>query len=455
MDMSGPVAIFLFFLLLLVDMFFYGFDAAIDNLNEKEILHKAEEEKDRRSMRLSEMISRPGIYINTVQLVITLINILMGAFYLNIWLQTIDKGLHVINVGGMSLENVPTGVLSGIATVLSFIAMIYILLTFGVLIPRKMASRQPEKWAYACIDPIYIITRLLAPLTGLVNLTAKGILFLFGVRNNTDENDVTEEEIINMVQEGHEQGVIQASEAEMITNIFEFDDKVAADIMTHRTAVLALDGEITLKEALDFVVKEANYSRFPVYEEDIDNIIGILHMRDMLHYTDSKEHLNTPIKKIKGLLRSPHFIPETKNINSLFKEMQSQKIHIELVVDEYGQLAGIVTMEDILEEIVGNILDEYDKEEPDIVSRKNGTYELTGLTLLDDVEETLGVEFDKEDKDNFDTLNGFMVSRLGHIPKPGEKGSVRIGDYLLKIMKVENKVIQTVLAIPLPKEEKK
>ena len=258
-----------------------------------------------------------------------------------------------------------------------------------------------------------------------------------------------------MVNEGHEQGVLEASEAEMITNIFEFDDKVAADIMTHRTAVLALDGEITLKEALDFVVKEANYPRFPVYEEDIDNIIGILHMRDMLHYTDSKEHLNTPIKKIKGLLRSPHFIPETKNINSLFKEMQSQKIHIELVVDEYGQLAGIVTMEDILEEIVGNILDEYDKEEPDIVSRKNGTYELTGLTLLDDVEETLGVEFDKEDKDNFDTLNGFMVSRLGHIPKAGEKGSVRIGDYLLKIMKVENKVIQTVLAIPLPKEEKK
>ena len=264
---------------------------------------------------------------------------------------------------------------------------------------------------------------------------------------------MTEEDIMYMVNEGHEQGVLEASEAEMITNIFEFDDKVAADIMTHRTAVIALDGEMTLKEALDFVVKEANYSRFPVYSEDIDNIIGILHMRDMLHYTDSKDHLNTPIAKIKGLLRSPHFIPETKNINALFKEMQSQKIHIELVVDEYGQLAGIVTMEDILEEIVGNILDEYDKEEPDIVSRKNGTYELTGLTLLDDVEETLGVEFDKEDKDNFDTLNGFMVSRIGHIPKVGEKGSVRIGDYLLKIMKVENKVIQTVLAIPLPKEK--
>ena len=175
MDVNGPVAIFLFFLLLVVDMFFYGFDAAIDSLNEKEILHKAEEEKDRRSIRLNEMISRPGIYINTVQLVITLINILMGAFYLNIWLQAIDKGLHVISVGGMNLENVPAGVISGVATVLSFIALIYILLTFGVLIPRKMASRRPEKWAYACINPIYAITRLLSPLTGLVNLTAKGI----------------------------------------------------------------------------------------------------------------------------------------------------------------------------------------------------------------------------------------------------------------------------------------
>ena len=149
------------------------------------------------------------------------------------------------------------------------------------------------------------------------------------------------------------------------------------------------------------------------------------------------------------------FTLESEPIRQLLTQLQKAKTHIAVVVDEHGGTCGIVTMEDILEEIVGNILDEYDKEEPDIVSRKNGTYELTGLTLLDDVEETLGVEFDKEDKDNFDTLNGFMVSRIGHIPKVGEKGSVRIGDYLLKIMKVENKVIQTVLAIPLPKEEKK
>ena len=427
MDMSGPVAIFLFFLLLLVDMFFYGFDAAIDNLNEKEILHKAEEEKDRRSMRLSEMISRPGIYINTVQLVITLINILMGAFYLNIWLQTIDKGLHVINVGGMSLENVPTGVLSGIATVLSFIAMIYILLTFGVLIPRKMASRQPEKWAYACIDPIYIITRLLAPLTGLVNLTAKGILFLFGVRNNTDENDVTEEEIINMVQEGHEQGVIQASEAEMISNIFEYGDKEAQDIMTHRGSIVAIDGETKLKDAIASMLGGKN-SRYPVYEENIDHIIGILHLKDAMRFHISDDKLDLPIAKLDGLLRE----------------------QMAIVVDEYGQTDGLIAMEDILEEIVGNIMDEYDEDQEYIKNRGKGEYVMEGKTPLKEVEELLGITFDEEE---FETLNGFLISRLDRIPEPDEQFDVDYKGYNFKILSVVKKMIGSVLVRKLPEEK--
>ena len=179
-----------------------------------------------------------------------------------------------------------------------------------VLIPRKMASRQPEKWAYACIDPIYIITRLLAPLTGLVNLTAKGILFLFGVRNNTDENDVTEEEIINMVQEGHEQGVIQASEAEMISNIFEYGDKEAQDIMTHRGSIVAIDGETKLKDAIASMLGGKN-SRYPVYEENIDHIIGILHLKDAMRFHISDDKLDLPIAKLDGLLREPYFVPQS------------------------------------------------------------------------------------------------------------------------------------------------
>lgn len=449
MDISGPVAILLFFLLLLVDMFFYGFDAAIDNLNEKEILHKAEEEKDRWSVRLSEMVSRPGIYINTVQLVITLINILMGAFYLNIWLQAIDNGLHVINVGGLSLQNVPTGVISGIATVLSFVAMIYILLTFGVLIPRKMASRKPEKWAYACIDPIFWITRLLSPLTGLVNLTAKGILFLFGVRNNVDENDVTEEEIINMVQEGHEQGVIQASEAEMISNIFEYGDKEAQDIMTHRGSIVAIDGETKLKDAIASMLGGKN-SRYPVYEENIDHIIGILHLKDAMRFHISDDKLDVPIAKLDGLLREPYFVPQTKNIDELFKEMQSQKLQMVIVVDEYGQTDGLIAMEDILEEIVGNIMDEYDEDQEYIKNRGKGEYVMEGKTPLKEVEELLDITFDEEE---FETLNGFLISRLDRIPEPDEQFDVDYKGYNFKILSVVKKMIGSVLVKKLPEEK--
>ena len=425
MDISGPVAILLFFLLLLVDMFFYGFDAAIDNLNEKEILHKAEEEKDRRSVRLSEMVSRPGIYINTVQLVITLINILMGAFYLNIWLQAIDNGLHVINVGGLSLQNVPTGVISGIATVLSFVAMIYILLTFGVLIPRKMTTRKPEKCAYACIDPIIRNTILLT--------------------NNT----VTEEEIINMVQEGHEQGVIQASEAEMISNIFEYGDKEAQDIMTHRGSIVAIDGETKLKDAIASMLEGKN-SRYPVYEENIDHIIGILHLKDAMRFHISDDKLDLPIAKLDGLLREPYFVPQTKNIDELFKEMQSQKLQMVIVVDEYGQTDGLIAMEDILEEIVGNIMDEYDEDQEYIKNRGKGEYVMEGKTPLKEVEELLDITFDEEE---FETLNGFLISRLDRIPEPDEQFDVDYKGYNFKILSVVKKMIGSVLVRKLPEKK--
>ena len=444
-DGNSWIGIVLFAASVILFAVMYGFGAAVQALNTS-ALEDERDEGNKRAEKLLKIQEDPYLFIRTNQLATSILTLAMGASSLAFVVKKLTAliGTHT---------QIPHPAAVGIAYIAGLVGIAFLLTGLGIVIPKRIAAKSPIRFCYKVLPLVELVTKCLFPFAWLMDQFAYISLKAVGIDIREKDDNVTEEDIMYMVNEGHEQGVLEASEAEMITNIFEFDDKVAADIMTHRTAVIALDGEMTLKEALDFVVKEANYSRFPVYSEDIDNIIGILHMRDMLHYTDSKDHLNTPIAKIKGLLRSPHFIPETKNINALFKEMQSQKIHIELVVDEYGQLAGIVTMEDILEEIVGNILDEYDKEEPDIVSRKNGTYELTGLTLLDDVEETLGVEFDKEDKDNFDTLNGFMVSRIGHIPKVGEKGSVRIGDYLLKIMKVENKVIQTVLASPLPKEK--
>lgn len=446
-DGNSWIGIVLFAASVILFAVMYGFGAAVQALNTS-ALEDERDEGNKRAEKLLKIQEDPYLFIRTNQLATSILTLAMGACSL-LWTVKKISGVLRMHTG------LPYHAGLVIAYAAGLIIIAFLLTVLGIVIPKRIAAKSPIRFCYKALPLVEFVTKCLFPFAWLMDQSAYLALKAVGINIREKDDNVTEEDIMYMVNEGHEQGVLEASEAEMITNIFEFDDKIAADIMTHRTAIIALDGEMTLKQALDFVVKEANYSRFPVYEEDIDNIIGVLHMRDMLHYTDSKEHLNMPIRKIKGLLRSPHFIPETKNINALFKEMQSQKIHIELVVDEYGQLAGIVTMEDILEEIVGNILDEYDKEEPDIVSKKNGTYELTGLTPLDDVEETLGVEFEKEDKDNFDTLNGFMVSKIGHIPKNGETGSVRIGDYLLKIMKVENKVIQTVLAIPLPKEEKK
>lgn len=251
-----------------------------------------------------------------------------------------------------------------------------------------------------------------------------------------------------MVNEGHEQGVLEADEAEMISNIVELGDKQAGDIMTRRRNVAALPVSMSLGEAVDYILSEGVNSRFPVYGEDIDDIRGILHLRDAMTCAQSPKNREKRLDQVEGLLRTAHFIPETRNINPLFKEMQSQKIHMEIVVDEYGQTAGIVTMEDILEEIVGNILDEYDEDEEMISRREDGSFVFDGLTPLEDVSKELKLAFDGEDSENFDTLNGFLVSRLNRVPKEGETPQVRYGGYLFQIVSVENKVIRSVSVTP-------
>lgn len=266
------------------------------------------------------------------------------------------------------------------------------------------------------------------------------------------QENVTEEDIMTMVNEGHEQGVLKAGEAKMITNIFELDDKEAGDIMTHRKNITALDGSMPLNEAARFVLKEGNNSRYPVYGKDLDDIIGTLHMRDVLVHAENEQESGIAIEKVPGLLREAHFIPETRNINSLFKEMQSQKIHMEIVIDEYGQTAGLVTMEDILEEIVGNIMDEYDVDEEFIVQSGDGLL-MSGMTPLEDAQEALGITFPEEDMDTYDTINGLLISRLDRIPQEEEQPEVRYMGLLFEVVKVENKMIHSVRVKPIPEEE--
>ena len=257
-----------------------------------------------------------------------------------------------------------------------------------------------------------------------------------------NSEDVTEKEIISMVNEGHEQGVLQASEVEMIHNIFEFADKEAKDIMTHRKQITAIDGSLSYTETVSFMI-ESGKSRFPVYLDDIDNIIGVLHIKDAFAFSQRNEMFRTSIKDIPDLIREVEFVPETMNINTLFKKMQREKNHLVIVVDEYGQTSGLVALEDILEEIVGNIEDEHDEEEDEmILETNNGSYLMDGLTELSDVIELLHIPVEE---DSFDTLNGLLISLLGKIPADGEQSEIDAYGYKFCIQKVEDKIIREVL----------
>lgn len=259
-------------------------------------------------------------------------------------------------------------------------------------------------------------------------------------KNHVSEDDVIEEEIISMVKEGHEQGVLLESEAKMIHNIFEYVDKEAKDIMTHRKNIVAIDGEMSFYDMVAYV-DDTGKSRFPVYIGDIDNIIGVLHIKDAFLFCQRNEVFRTPVKDIPELIRDVDFITETIKINNLFKKMQSEKSHICIVVDEYGQTSGLVAMEDILEEIVGEIEDEHDEEEQTFSVDSDGSYTFDGLTELRDVLEVVELPIEE---DSFETLNGYVISLLEKVPNDGECETVVAHGYRFEIQCVENRIIREV-----------
>ena len=291
----------------------------------------------------------------------------------------------------------------------------------------------------------------------VILLLCIGVL-LYGMKNNKKtldgilgNDDVTEEEIISMVREGHEQGTILASEAELIHNVFEFDDKEVKDIMTHRKNIVSLEGSMSFIDAIEFII-DTGKSRFPVYENDVDSIIGVLHIKDAFTFIEKYEVYRSSIKDIDGLIRPVDFIPETVNINDLFKKMQSKKSHLAMVVDEYGQISGLIAMEDILEELVGNIEDEHDEEENYIRKNDDETFIMDGMTEFSDVKEALSLPVDD---DAYETLNGFIISLSDKIPEEGDKTVISAYGYRFSVMSVEDKVIKQVMIKKLAPEEKK
>ena len=443
-------AILILILFVAIDAVFFGFGAATQVVNVTELEQKMED-GDRKAGRILRIVNRPGGFVNSIQILSLLIGVITGSGILMLVRRTAGDPASLTH---RLLEACGSRTLAILVMTafLWFLAAI-LLVSFGISVPKRLAHRKPEKWAYACIGTVDLFMALLLPIRLPIRFLSHLALRICGIDPSKQEENVTEEDIMSMVNEGHEQGVVEADEAEMITNIFKLNDKHAGDIMNHRRHVRGLDSSMTLKEAVDFLLEEGRNSRYPVYKEDIDNIIGILNMKDAMVAAHNGENESRPISEIPGLLRKAHFIPETRALDTLFEEMQSGKIHMMIVVDEYGQTAGIVTMEDILEEIVGNIVDEYDSEEEMITPLPDGSWLMRGMTPLEDADEAAGIGFDEEEKAEFDTLNGFLIAQLDRIPSESETFTIKAHGFEFRVLYVQNKMARTVKVVRCPEEK--
>lgn len=418
-------------------------ETAINNVNESSVRRKSEE-GDKKAERLIRLLDTPGRYIHVYEILFTLASLLIGMTYsfslyvrIDDWIQDIftERNYVYVKVGMVIVTALIT----------------YLVVLFGIVLPRKFALKYAETGVYFFSGVIVFFGRLLFPFLWLLEKNTNIVLRLFHINPSDIEENVTQDEIISIVNEGQEQGILEAEEAEMISNIIEFDEKTADDIMTHRKKIIAINCEMSIEEALHFMLKES-YSRFPVYEKNIDNIVGILHLKDvMLYYTDPKLRRQPLI----NVAREPYFIPDTQSIDVLFRDMQSKKIHMAIAIDEYGQTAGLVAMEDILEEIVGDILDEYDDDEEIITKMGDETYLIHGDAALEDLNDSMDIEINEEDLDNYDTINGLMISLLDHIPSTGEKACVTYGGYQFEIEEVADNMIRLVKAMKCKEEPQK
>lgn len=449
----GPTTgLFVLLFILVVDFMLYGFGAALQALGEAEVEKQAEEEKDDKSLLLVAILEKVQRFVNTLQLIVSLNHILLGCICIGLFHSLLKPDACLEGLYNEYLGQIPHWLFSGAVCILLFVALLYMTLTFGVLLPKKIAVRYPERWAYLFVKPVVFLMKLFRPFTALVSGTVNLFLRIFGIKDKGGEDVVTEEEIISIVQDGFEQGVLEETSAQMISNIIEFVDKESADICTNRSQIVGLSSDTTLREALEIMLAEP-FSRYPVYVDNIDHIVGVLYLRDAYRLAQNKELCGEQIRRIKGLLRAPFFIPQTKKIEELFREMQAKKIQLAIVVDEYGQTDGLVAMEDILEEIVGNIMDEYDVEgQKHIQKTGNDEYLMDGLTPLEELEKTFHLSFEGEP---FETLNGFMTSRLERIPVPGDDFEVDYQGYSFMICEVENKVITKVRLKKLPESPEK
>lgn len=425
--MIGSIIILI--ILILINAFFASAEIAFISLNDAKIDIQAKE-GNKKAKKIQNMLKNPSKFLATIQIGVTLAGFLSSAFASDTFA---DKLAPVLNTWIPSLS---ISTWKSISIIIITIILSYFTLVFGELVPKRIAMKYYEKVSFASIGVIKIISVITAPFVKFLTFSTNIVSKLFGVTGEEEDN-VTEEEIRMMVDVGEEKGTIEEEEKEMINNVFEFNDKFVSEIMVPRNKIFALDIDMTIAEVIEKLSEDMRYSRIPVYDENMDNIKGIIYIKDLLISNKNKN------SKIKSLVKEAYFVSETKRVNELFQELRKDKKQIAIVLDEYGGTAGMVTMEDILEEIVGEIYDEYDKETDKFKKIDNNTFLFDASIALYDVEKFLDIDIDEED---VDTLGGYLIKKLDRIPKDGEKPIVETEKVTYKIEKVKDRKILKVKA---------
>ncbi len=416
-------------ILIACNAFFAATEIAFISLNDTKIEVLAKE-GDKKAKKIKNMLRDPSKFLATIQIGITLAGFLSSAFASEAFARKLAPLLNQL------IPVISISVWTTISIILITIVLSYFTLIFGELVPKRIAMKNYEKIAFATVGIIRAISIMTAPFVKLLTFSTNVVSKWFGVSEN-DEETVTEEEIRMMVDVGEEKGTIDKEAKEMINNVFEFNDKTVSEIMVPRKEIFALDMNTPIYKVIEEITEDFRYSRIPVYDETIDEIKGIVYVKDILVSTKNKN------VKIKNLKKEAYFVPETKPVNELFEELRKNRKQIAIVVDEYGGTAGIVTMEDILEEIVGEIFDEYDVVTKSYEKIDENTFMLNGSISIYDVEKLLDTEIPEGD---YDTISGYLIEELGRIPKEQEKPIIETKSVTYKIEKVKDKRVVRIKA---------
>ena len=418
------------FILIVLNAFFAAAEIAFISLNDAKI-EKQAKEGNKKAKQIEKMIKSPSKFLATIQIGITLAGFLSSAFASDAFAEKLAPVLYKI------MPFIGFGAWKGISIIIITIILSFFTLVFGELVPKRFAMKYYEKISFATIGIIRAIALITSPFVRFLTVVTNRVSKLLGVGENEEES-VTEEEIKMMVDQGEEKGTIKEEEKELINNVFEFNDITVSEIMRHRKDIFAVDMNISNEELLQELSQvEYRYSRIPIYDETIDEIKGILYVKDVL------KNINKKTFKVKNMIKDAYFVSQNRLINEVFKELQKNKKQIAIIVDEYGGTAGLITMEDILEELVGDIYDEYDKEEKEYEQIDLNTYLLSGSMTIYDVNKLLDAKIPEGD---YDTISGYLQDKLGRIPEEEEKPVIDTENVTYKIEEYEDKRILKVKA---------